>query len=395
MSVQYSGDAATTRTSLGLGDAATKTTGTASGNIPVLDGSGQIASGVLSNAAVADNAITLAKMAHGTDGELITYDATGAPANVAVGTSGQVLTSGGTGVAPTFQTAAAGGATSLDGLSDATTPATSNYGLGSSCLTAISGGNYNNGQGTKCLQNNSSGSYNTAMGHMAMRFNTTGAANVADGYSAGGSVTTGSNNVFVGYLAGNYDTPLTTGDQNTLIGSYCFPSSASTTYEIVLGNAVKGVGGGYFTFGRDSGASRVYNQFTANASWTRSSDERIKKDIQDNTDCGLDFINDLRPVTYKFKAPSELDSSMSEYDADKTEATHQDKMYGFIAQEVKTAMDNNNITDFAGWHQINDGQDNMQGISYEMFVMPLVKAVQELTAKVTALESEVTALKGV
>jgi hypothetical protein len=109
MSVQYSGDAATTRTSLGLGDAATKTTGTASGNIPVLDGSGQIASGVLSNAAVADNAITLAKMAHGTDGELITYDATGAPANVAVGTSGHVLTSGGAGVAPTFQAAAGGG----------------------------------------------------------------------------------------------------------------------------------------------------------------------------------------------------------------------------------------------------------------------------------------------
>ena len=54
MSVQYSGDAATTRTSLGLGDAATKTTGTASGNIPVLDGSGQIASGVLSNAAKTD-----------------------------------------------------------------------------------------------------------------------------------------------------------------------------------------------------------------------------------------------------------------------------------------------------------------------------------------------------
>ena len=93
----------------GLGTAASADTGTAAGNIPVLDGSGQIASGVLTNAAVADNAITLAKMAHGTDGELITYDATGAPANVAVGTSGQVLTSGGAGVAPTFQTAAGGG----------------------------------------------------------------------------------------------------------------------------------------------------------------------------------------------------------------------------------------------------------------------------------------------
>ena len=88
----------------GLGTAASADTGTAAGNIPVLDGSGQIASGVLSNAAVADNAITLAKMAGGTDGNLITYDASGDPAYVTTGTSGQVLTSGGVGVAPTFQT---------------------------------------------------------------------------------------------------------------------------------------------------------------------------------------------------------------------------------------------------------------------------------------------------
>ena len=61
---------------------------------------------------VADNSVTLAKMAGGTDGNLITYDASGDPAYVTTGTSGQVLTSGGTGVAPTFQTAASGGFTS-------------------------------------------------------------------------------------------------------------------------------------------------------------------------------------------------------------------------------------------------------------------------------------------
>ena len=55
---------------------------------------------------VADNSVTLAKMAGGTDGNLITYDASGDPAYVTTGTSGQVLTSGGVGVAPTFQTAA-------------------------------------------------------------------------------------------------------------------------------------------------------------------------------------------------------------------------------------------------------------------------------------------------
>jgi len=53
-----------------------------------------------------DNSVTLAKMAGGTDGNLITYDASGDPAYVTTGTSGQVLTSGGAGVAPTFQTAA-------------------------------------------------------------------------------------------------------------------------------------------------------------------------------------------------------------------------------------------------------------------------------------------------
>jgi hypothetical protein len=71
---------------------------------------GELSSGETINGSyITDNSVTLAKMAHGTDGELITYDATGAPANVAVGTSGQVLTSGGAGVAPTFQAAAAGG----------------------------------------------------------------------------------------------------------------------------------------------------------------------------------------------------------------------------------------------------------------------------------------------
>ena len=45
MAVTITNDAATTRTNLGLGDAATKTVGTASGNIPVLDVSGKLESG--------------------------------------------------------------------------------------------------------------------------------------------------------------------------------------------------------------------------------------------------------------------------------------------------------------------------------------------------------------
>ena len=58
---------------------------------------------------LADDAVTLAKMAAGTDGNLISYDASGNPVAVATGSAGQILTSAGAGAPPTFQTPAAGG----------------------------------------------------------------------------------------------------------------------------------------------------------------------------------------------------------------------------------------------------------------------------------------------
>jgi len=58
---------------------------------------------------IADNAITLAKMASGTDGNIISYDASGNPVAIATGNDGQVLTSTGAGSPPAFETAAAGG----------------------------------------------------------------------------------------------------------------------------------------------------------------------------------------------------------------------------------------------------------------------------------------------
>ncbi len=54
---------------------------------------------------IADNAITLAKMAGGTDGQVITYDASGDPVHVGPGTDGQVLTSTGAGSPPAFEDA--------------------------------------------------------------------------------------------------------------------------------------------------------------------------------------------------------------------------------------------------------------------------------------------------
>lgn len=83
-----------------------------------------------SDVVVPDNAITLAKMAHGTDGNLITFDADGAPAFVAAGNAAQVLTSNGAGAAPTFQ-AAAGGAISDPGVAYVRTDGNDTTGDGS------------------------------------------------------------------------------------------------------------------------------------------------------------------------------------------------------------------------------------------------------------------------
>jgi len=64
--------------------------------------------------------VDVADLANGTDGELITWDAAGAPATVSAGTTGQVLTSNGAGAAPTMQTAS-GGAPTHQVLTDGTT----------------------------------------------------------------------------------------------------------------------------------------------------------------------------------------------------------------------------------------------------------------------------------
>ena len=60
---------------------------------------------------IADDAVTLAKQAAGTDGQIITFDASGNPVAVGPGTDGQVLTSTGAGSPPAFEAIPPGGAT--------------------------------------------------------------------------------------------------------------------------------------------------------------------------------------------------------------------------------------------------------------------------------------------
>ena len=70
--------------------------------------------GSIDTAHIADDQITLAKMASGTDGNIISYDASGNPVAIATGNDGQVLTSTGAGSPPAFEAAPAGGLTVAD-----------------------------------------------------------------------------------------------------------------------------------------------------------------------------------------------------------------------------------------------------------------------------------------
>ncbi len=84
-----------------------------------IDGDGTItglsAGGLPNNsvqtADIADDQVTLAKLAGGTDGQIITYDASGNPVAVGPGTDGQVLTSTGAGSPPAFEAIPGGGIT--------------------------------------------------------------------------------------------------------------------------------------------------------------------------------------------------------------------------------------------------------------------------------------------
>ena len=168
------------------------------------------------------------------------------------------------------------------------------------------------------------------------------------------------------------------------------PSTGSNA--IVIGHDIDGALND-FTFGKDGNV--VSNDFDADANWSHSSDVRLKKNITDQKLC-LDFINDLRTVKYNWKPSHELDAD----DSQLAHLYHKDEadnkmnttvtMHNLIAQEVKTALDKAGVSDFGGWSEDRYG---IQQISREMFVIPLVKAVQELSTKIDALEARIKALE--
>jgi trimeric autotransporter adhesin len=275
------------------------------------------------------------------------------------------------------------------------TSGANNTALGDSALFSNTTASDNTAVGYKALYTNTTATRQVAVGYLALE-DSNGNGNIGVGYGAGKDITSGTDNVCVGDLAGSSQGGLTTGAGNVFIGTSAgsnIASAGAAANQISIGYNIQGIGDNYFTFGKGTGGDRVYNQFTANATWTRSSDERIKTQITENTNCGLAFITDLRTVTYKWKAGADIDETLPDYNPEEKEPEYKEKMYGFIAQEVKSAMDKNGITNFAGWDVTPDEQGAMQGVSYEMFVIPLIKAIQEQQATITALTARITALE--
>jgi len=180
----------------------------------------------------------------------------------------------------------------------------------------------------------------TAVGYQALR-SVTGASNTALGGGAGFSITSGSNNTCIGHTAA--------------------ASAATVSNEITLGN---------------SSVTALRCQVTT---ITSLSDARDKTDIA-ALDAGLAFINSLNPVRFTWNMRPEED-----FEGNLVQGRVGDEDTGFIAQELKAAQDATGIV-IPGL--VYDSNPDKLEAGYGKLLPVLVKAIQELSAKVEALEAQ-------
>jgi hypothetical protein len=162
-------------------------------------------------------------------------------------------------------------------------------------------------------------------------------------------------------------------------------SSSSNSFWKSQGNMSPASDGGY-TVGSSSWKWSAIWSYTGTI---QTSDQRLKTNIL-NSNLGLNFINALNPVSYKWivggKNPiydKESNSIISVEDIP-GQRTH----YGFMAQQVKEALD---LVapgqDFSGWVLTDkDDPESEQALRYEEFIAPIVKSIQELSQRLDVLE---------
>lgn len=296
----------------------------------------------------------------------------------------------------------------------ANTSGQGNTATGYNVLQDNTGGNYNTGNGNGALVSNTSGSDNTSIGATTLIMNTTGDDNTAVGSGSMYYNTTGSSNTVMGRYALFCKTAST---GNTVIGASALTTCGSGNNNTVLGylSDVSGAFNSSTALGYTSAATasnqvRIGNTSTSSiggyANWTNVSDGRIKKNIQENVP-GLAFINLLVPVTYNLNLDAAqkiterqpvydkngklLNATPTSFDLQSQKEKETIVQSGFIAQDVEKAALSIGYN-FSGVDAAKNEKD-LYGLRYAEFVVPLVKAVQELSRQNEELKKQNDDLK--
>ncbi len=109
-------------------------------------------------------------------------------------------------------------------------------------------------------------------------------------------------------------------------------------------------------------------------SWSVGSDIRLKDNVVYHNKLGLDFIKDLKTVSFTYKN----DSAHARHD-------------GLIAQDVQETMKKLGV-EFSGLI-VNDNEEKTLNLSYAEFVIPLINSVQEQQKQIEELKKQVEQLK--
>ena len=265
-----------------------------------------------------------------------------------------------------------------------------NVAIGPYALKSNTEGIQNMASGYRALDANITGKQNTAVGNVTMTANTTGEQNTALGLSAMYSNTTGVENTALGFVSMEDNV---TGSYNTAVGSHAGMNGDNFSNTTAIGRGATVNASDKIVLG-----STIIASIGGYAPWTDFSDGRYKQNVTENVP-GLAFIQTLRPVTYTLDIPG-INRFLGVGDEAGKEGVQlargiqdaQEKTRtGFIAQEVESAAEKLGF-DFSGVYRPQNPGDNY-GLAYAQFVVPLVKAVQELAKKVEALEKENQQLK--
>jgi hypothetical protein len=238
---------------------------------------------------------------------------------------------------------------SIDTLSSITS-GDGNIGLGVNAVKSVAAGFSNIGIGTDTLEN-CTGNQNIAIGSGALQYVVGANNNTAIGNTAGQILTTGNNNVLLGNDAAD---SLTTGSNNIVIGWLSEATTPTTDNSITLGTSYHNV------------------LRCAVTSITSLSDARDKKEIE-ILPIGLDFINSLKPVSFVWDERDE-------------KGKHDIKDFGFIAQDLKKSQEDAKLAETL--KLVYEENPEKLEASYGKLIPILVKAIQDLSAKVTELENK-------